>query len=254
MSWQEQELCFSKTMKINLNYQHNGYIPVVHIGKYLNEYTRAICADGNLSRKKSIALGGIVPNLLRKPRAMPYTDILNGLLHVRDLFAGKAIHVFGVGGTATLHLIALLGFDSVDSSGWRNRAARGVIQLPGSGERIIAELGNWRGRRPSDEEWRKLSTCRCPACQRHGLDGLKANKLEGFCNRATHNLWILLQEVKWLKGHIRAGTYENNYSKRLDNSRYRPLVGELLKLLEEGNTKESGVTKKPARDALPAQP
>src|SRR5262249_13087208 len=149
MSRQKQRSCFDRTMEVNRTYQHDGYVPIVHIGRYLEQYTACILADDQLSGKKSIAPGALVPNLLRKPKAMPYRDVLAGLLHVRRAFADKKIHVFGVGGTATLHLTALLGFDSVDSSGWRNRAARGIVQLPGSGERMVAELGNWRGRRPS---------------------------------------------------------------------------------------------------------
>src|SRR4051812_49394599 len=38
---------------------------------------------------------------------MPYTSVLAGLHHVRNIFEKKSIHVFGVGGTATLHLAAL---------------------------------------------------------------------------------------------------------------------------------------------------
>ena len=120
---QKQRGCFDKTMRVNLSYQHNGYVPVVHIGKHLMDYTAHVIADAKLSRKRRIALGAIVPNLLRKPKAMAYTDVLADLLHVRQIFRNKSIHVFGVGGTSTLHLTALLGFDSVDSSGWRNRAA-----------------------------------------------------------------------------------------------------------------------------------
>ena len=121
-----------------------------------------------------------------------------------------------------------MGFDSVDSSGWRNRAARGIVQLPGSGERLAAELGSWRGRTPSAEEWETLRRCRCPACREHGLPGLRAKKLRGFCCRATHNLWVILRENQWLTRHISRGTYRQNYRRRLDNSVYRPLIDELL--------------------------
>ncbi len=231
MSPQKQRGCFEKTMRVNLKYQHNGYVPVVHIGAHLLRYTARVNADERLSKKPSIALGGIVPNLLRKPKAMPYNDILAGLRHVRTIFDDKCIHVFGVGGTSTLHLTALLGFDSVDSSGWRNRAARGIIQLPGSGERLTADLGNWRGRSPSASEWKMLRRCGCPTCRSHGVRGLKATKLHGFCCRATHNLWVLLEENDWLRRHIADGTYATNYVARVDNSTYRPLIDELLKQL-----------------------
>ena len=230
MSGEIQRTCFDRTMEVNRKYQHNGYVPVVHIGKHITEYTECITSDEKLSKKKCIALGGIVPNLLRKPKAVPYSDVLADLQHVRQVFADKSIHVFGVGGTATLHLTALLGFDSVDSSGWRNRAARGIVQLPGSGERMIAELGKWRGRRPSEVEWRILGKCKCPACTVHKLEGLKASKLHGFCCRATHNLWVLLEENRWLTRHVPAGTYRRNYARRVDNSIYRPLIDEVLVL------------------------
>ncbi len=115
--------------------------------------------------KTAIALGGIVPNLLRSPSAIPYRMILDNLRYVRQTFADKHIHVFGIGGTATLHLAALLEMDSVDSSGWRSRAARGIVQLPGCGDRSVANLGSWRGREPDATEWERLRCCPCPACQ-----------------------------------------------------------------------------------------
>jgi 7-cyano-7-deazaguanine tRNA-ribosyltransferase len=231
MSRQKQRGCFDKTMRMNLGYQHNGYVPVVHIGSHLLKFTDQVIANKKLTKKPAIALGGIVPNLLRKPKAMAYTDILEGLLHTRTIFKKKRIHVFGVGGTSTLHLTALLGFDSVDSSGWRNRAARGIVQLPGCGERLVAELGKWRGRNPSNKEWEILRACQCPACRLHGLDGLKATKLHGFCCRATHNLWILLEENSWLRQHIDGETYRKNFDARVDNSIYRPIINSLLDLL-----------------------
>jgi 7-cyano-7-deazaguanine tRNA-ribosyltransferase len=235
MSARKQRACYDKTMTVNRTYQQNGYIPVIHIGKYLPQFISCVSADGGLSKKSGIALGGIVPNLLRKAKAIPYADVLTGLRHVREAFRDKSIHVFGVGGTATLHLTALFGFDSVDSSGWRNRAARGIVQLPGCGERLVANLGSWRGRTPSPAEWAILRICRCPACRKHGLKGLKAKKLLGFCCRATHNLWILLEENRWLAKHISAGTYERRYALRLDNSIYKSLINETLVLLKEAS-------------------
>jgi 7-cyano-7-deazaguanine tRNA-ribosyltransferase len=231
MTPQQRRGCFDRTMSVNRNYGHDGYVPVVHIGRHLADYTAGVNADAALAKKPALALGGIVPNLLRKPKAIPYADVLAGLCHARRTFAGKSLHVFGVGGTATLHLTSLLGFDSADSSGWRNRAARGIVQLRGSGERLVAELGKWRGREPSAAEWQALGRCRCPACRRFGTAGLRANKLHGFRCRATHNLWILLEEGRWLGKHVPAATYARNYRKRVDNSIYRPLIKELLGLL-----------------------
>jgi 7-cyano-7-deazaguanine tRNA-ribosyltransferase len=152
MTYEEQKSCFVQTMRANIEYHQNGYTPVIHISHFLRNYLLKIEAHPRLSKKRSIALGGMVPNLLRTPKAVPYQDVLSSLRHVRRTFADKEIHVFGIGGTATLHLAALLGVDSVDFSGWRNRAARGIVQLPGCGDRMVADLGSWRGRRPSAEE------------------------------------------------------------------------------------------------------
>jgi queuine/archaeosine tRNA-ribosyltransferase len=126
----------------------------------------------------------------------------------------------------------LLGIDSIDSSGWRNRAARGIIQLPGSGDRIIAELGSWKGRSLSQQEVKILRACLCPACQREGIRGLKATGVRGFRNRATHNLWTLLQEAKWIEKNMAAETYYEEYKEHLDNTIYRPLIEYLVNRLD----------------------
>jgi 7-cyano-7-deazaguanine tRNA-ribosyltransferase len=230
MSNATQRRCFNSTMDANHAYNRDGYVPVIHIGGLLDEYISAILRSPKLLAKNRIALGAIVPNLLRAPKAVPYDTVLQSLSHVRATFRAKALHVFGVGGTSTIHLAALLGINSVDSSGWRNRAARGIVQLPGSGDRMIANLGKWRGRVPNKEEWAKLACCRCPACAANGMKGLKADGLGGFCNRATHNLWVLLEEARWMAKHLEAETYAKNYRRRLDNSTYLPLIKRLLEL------------------------
>jgi queuine/archaeosine tRNA-ribosyltransferase len=232
MSWQTQMACFRKTMAMNQRYQRDGFVPVVHAGRYLGRYIDEIQRHPRLSEKECIALGALVPNLLRTPKAAAYSSILDDLLTVRNRFKGKRIHVFGIGGTATLHLAALLGFDSADSSGWRNRAARGIIQLPGSGERLVANLGKWRGKEPSKDELRQLSECGCPACLRDGVPGLRAHGIEGFSNRATHNLWILLQEVRWVDARLAKGTYERRYRFRLKNTVYLPIIKKVLEQLQ----------------------
>jgi 7-cyano-7-deazaguanine tRNA-ribosyltransferase len=233
----EQRLCLNRTMRVNRSFQHDGYVPVAHISHLLNEYVVRIKAHPRLAAKPHVALGAIVPNLLRASKAMPYKYVLDSLKNFRRDFSDKQIHVFGIGGTATLHLAMLIGMDSVDSSGWRNRAARGMIQLPGSGERVITALGSWRGRPLSHKEMRTLRACLCPACQLEGVRGLKASGMRGFCNRATHNLWTLLEEAKWVERHLTAGTYNETYKEHLDNTIYRPLIEYLVNALPEQNAK-----------------
>lgn len=224
MSRAEVEECFRRTMAMNRRAACRPEIPVIHIGPLLGDYLAALEADERLAARADLGLGGIVPNLLRAPKALPYREILDGLRVARERLAGKRIHLFGVGGIATLHLAALLGIDSADSSGWRNRAARGIVQLPGHGDRSVANLGSWRGREPSLEEWAELERCRCPACRTYGPEGLRQTKIAGFCNRATHNLWTLLEEGKLIRAHLRAGSYVDWYAGHIRNSIYRPLI------------------------------
>ncbi len=228
MSTTEQHRCFSRTMRMNLAYRVDGYVPVVHVGQFLDAYLQALAGQAALAHKRSVALGGIVPNLLRAPKAIPYDDVLRSLREVRRFFPNRTVHVFGLGGTATTHLAALLGVDSFDSSGWRNRAARGIVQLPGRGDRTVADLGNWRGRRADETERKLLAECRCPACRETGLAGLMKNGVDGFANRATHNLSVLLDEVALIESHLADGTYRSWYQAHLDNSIYLPLVRALV--------------------------
>jgi queuine/archaeosine tRNA-ribosyltransferase len=222
--------CLRRTMANNLAYEQDGFVPVIHISHVLGQYLREVAASPTLSRKPRIALGGIVPNLLRAPKAMPYTNVLASVKQVRTAFAAKDLHVFGIGGTATLHLAAILGIDSADSSGWRSRAARGIVQLPGGGDRTVVKLGSWRGRRPDASEWERLRACQCPACLAHGVDGLTANELFGFSSRAVHNLWILLEEARAIDEHMKAGTYGTWYADHLDNSIYTPLIRDAIRM------------------------
>ena len=237
MSDYKQNKCLEKTMEVNQEFSYDGYVPILHVSRRLNKYIRLFDADEKLRKKPIFAIGGIVPNLLRAPKALSHKKILNSIYKVRETFANQKLHLFGVGGTATLHVAALLGMDSVDSVGWRARAARGLVQLPGSGERTVAKLGNWRGREPDAQEWKVLKECQCPACQKYGLEGLKKDKTFGFCNRATHNLWTLLEENRMIQENLEAGTYAEWYKEHLHNSIYRPLIDRLVeKHLEESDS------------------
>lgn len=105
----------------------------------------------------------------------------------------------------------------------------GDVLGPLAQDQLVADLGNWRGRQPSAAEWTTLRACQCPACRDYGVRGLRASKLHGFCCRATHNLWVLLEENAWLKQHVGGGTYRDNYAGRVGNSIYRPIIEELRK-------------------------
>ena len=228
----EQIRCLKRTMAVNHKYSRDGYVPILHISRQLDEYLRQFEANERLRSKLIYAIGGIVPNLLRTPKAMGYKEVLDKLHRVRATFANRELHLFGVGGTATLHIAALLGINSVDSSGWRIRAARGIVQLPGIGDRTVADLGNWKNREPNPEELKKLKACQCPACQMYGLEGLQANRTHGYCNRATHNLWTLLEENRMIQKHLAEKTYAKWYKGHLHNSTYRPLIDHIVEMCD----------------------
>jgi 7-cyano-7-deazaguanine tRNA-ribosyltransferase len=97
---------------------------------------------------------------------------------------------------------------------------------------MIANLGKWKGRKPSCNEWQKLRECCCPACIGFGVQGLKRNGIEGLCNRACHNLWVLLEEATWIKEQLVAKRYSDLYKDRLDNSTYLPLIESLVNINE----------------------
>ena len=228
MSYYKQSKCLEKTMEVNQEFSYDGYVPILHVSRRLNKYISLFNEDEKLQKKPIFAIGGIVPNLLRAPKAMSHKKILNSIYKVRETFANQKLHLFGVGGTSTLHVAALLKMDSVDSVGWRTRAARGIVQLPGIGDRSVVSLGNWKIREPNSQELEKLRKCQCPACQKYGLEGLKKNKTFGFCNRATHNLWTLLEENRMIQEHLRAKTYAEWYKEHLHNSTYQPLIDLLV--------------------------
>lgn len=52
MAWQTQAACFRKTMAINRSYQHDGYVPVVHVGRYLTRYIDEIERRPRLAKKR----------------------------------------------------------------------------------------------------------------------------------------------------------------------------------------------------------
>jgi 7-cyano-7-deazaguanine tRNA-ribosyltransferase len=241
MTPDEQWNFLHRTLHVNLAYRRDGYVPVIHASQTLADCLKLFRSDPDLMAKPVVAVGGLVPNLLRSSHARPYSEVLDGLTAVRQAFAGKQLHVFGVGGNSTLHLVELLGFDSADSSGWRNRAIRGLIQLPGTGDRAAVKLGNWRGRPPSEKEWERLRECQCPGCTANGAEGLTATGMRGFSTRAVHNLWVLLEEARLVEQHLADGSYATWYPEHLDNTIYRPLIDRLVSSVKEHRHCKAGV-------------
>lgn len=71
------------------------------------------------------------------------------------------------------------------------------------------------------------------------FEGLKAGRTAGFCNRATHNLWTLLDEARQIDEHLAAGPYVDWYPSHLDNSIYRPLIDRLVEYVQRAGASQS---------------
>ena len=218
-SRQRQKRLFEKTVTVLDTHSNDGFCPVIHPGPWLGGYLAAI---SRLKQTRQLAIGGLVPHLLNSPGAQR-RETIKMLCRVRREFSGK-IHAFGIGGIVTLHLAAAIGIDSVDSSGWRQRAARGLILLRGRGERQAVKLGTWKGRKLSRDEWSELDGCRCPSCRRRESGGLRDHGVEGFAHRAVHNLYVLLAEAILINRHLTEGDFPAWTSGRLGSHPMSDLV------------------------------
>ena len=105
------------------------------------------------------------------------------------------------------------------------------MQLPGCGERLIAELGNWRGRRPSDIEWEILEGVPVPRVPSAWTRWLESHQASRLLLQGHPQSMDTLEENRWLRHHIDGKTYAQNFDARVDNSIYLPIIGGLLKLL-----------------------
>jgi 7-cyano-7-deazaguanine tRNA-ribosyltransferase len=201
---------------------------VVHIGPYFLEFFNITVRT---LKPRQIAIGGMVP-YVRFSRGAKTRLAIELLAKARKSFDGL-LHVFGFGGGVTsLHIAAALNIDSTDSSGWRVRAARGLILVPGRGERIMKHLNGPKGRAPSREDFAALENCECPPCRTVGMHALAMLGRPGFEHRATHNLWVLSRESALLNGH-RGRDLRTWSLARLNNSQRRFLPEHAFKLAGE---------------------
>jgi 7-cyano-7-deazaguanine tRNA-ribosyltransferase len=159
-----------------------------------------------------VGLGGVVPHLMaitrnfRFGRDMAAKLKLVDLLHqrfsvARETFPKSRLHVFGAGGTVSIAMALRAGADSVDSSGWRVRAAFGCILGPwGRQLRIRSRANSPRLFRRSLQE--AVNGCRCPVCTGN-VDSKYATQLvKSFDSRATHNLWMQFSDLKRVRAKL----------------------------------------------------
>lgn len=126
------------------------------------------------------------------------------------------VHMMGWGSSPLmLHLGYYLGIKSLDSAGYRRKAAYGKIILPGRGERHLGITSssfssNMEDAKDKNDLYALLNQCTCPICitNQYALyDDWKA--------RAIHNEWVMKQEGIIAENLLQMGI--DVYEKYLDN-------------------------------------
>jgi len=201
--------------------KNNGKIalmPVLH-GYSLKELKNACDQIKRINENPMlVGLGSLVPLLFNMKGSNrfknPRNFVIDATRLVRKEFPNSLLHTFGVGSTKTMHLMYSLGVDSLDSSGWRLKAAYGNIQLPGVSDRNPTSRNN--GRSSLNEKEKKiLEQCECPTCKNKSLEE-KIKSLDGpFPPRALHNAWVYVQERESYIKSLNEGTSREFTEKRL---------------------------------------
>ncbi len=197
-------LANTRIMLANHNMDCTELVPVIH-GHELSKIEWFIDELNKISSFNYLGIGSLVPSVFSTKGAGGISNVVEIVNFVRKKLVDKRIHVFGIGSNLTMHLMFYAGADSVDSSGWRTKAAYGAIQLPGIGDRYItSRTRNKTYRDVSEEEKQILASCGCPICTTEGLKKLR----KSFKSRAMHNAWVYQEEVKKARELIKFGKYE----------------------------------------------
>jgi 7-cyano-7-deazaguanine tRNA-ribosyltransferase len=189
-------------------------IPVIHghSPQTVSWYIRVL---KRISDFETYGIGSLVPSVFNTKGAGGIYNVLKIVSYVKKKVPDKRIHVFGIGSTLTMHLMFYVGADSVDSSGWRTKAAFGAIQLSGVGDRYITPRKRHKiYPNLSSVEKELLAECRCPICRKEGLKELR----KSFEARALHNSWVYQKEIEKTRELIKEGEYEDYLQKILTRS------------------------------------
>lgn len=201
-------------------------VPVVH-GHKLEEIEWFLQELDKISAFDFLGIGSLVPSVFSTKGAGGIANVVEIVNFVRKKLPERRIHVFGVGSALTMHLMFYAGADSVDSSGWRTKAAYGAIQLPGIGDRYITPRKRHKTYRDlSENEKEILAQCECPVCKKEGLETLK----KSFTARALHNAWVFQKEIEIARKMIENNEYESYAQKVLENSAFYNVFEYAMKL------------------------
>ncbi|KKK54318.1 hypothetical protein LCGC14_3085950, partial [marine sediment metagenome] len=119
---------------------------------------------------KFIGIGSLVPLVksMKGSKKNGIESFIYALITLRKLLPHSFIHAFGIGGTMA-YLGILGGIDSYDSNGWIQKAAYGVIQLPGVSDRFLKKENH---KRPNIINGRKQNISYLPLLEENNFEPL----------------------------------------------------------------------------------
>ncbi|MEX2681824.1 MAG: tRNA-guanine transglycosylase [Candidatus Sigynarchaeota archaeon] len=175
------------------------------------------------------------------------TAIIKAILHVRSELPNTFIHLLGVGGTMA-YLGVLCGADSFDFAGWVQKAAYGVIQLPGVSDRFIQQ--RVRRKALTMQEKFKFFECTCHACKFNFENPVSMLDFDSDIDRASarrlrslHNVHVFETEMYVMARFIYEGIIELFVRDRLKSSVLRKYINDFketyknYRVSEENNQK-----------------
>lgn len=196
-------------------------LPVVH-GCTPEQLKNACKELKKLVWPKAIGIGSLVPLITSPNYGVAKQFVIDAIRIVRREFPNSFLHVFGIGGTTTMHLMFSLGVDSVDSMSWRLKAGYGAIQLPGTGDRFISppEQGHRKG--IGKHEQKLLTNCLCPICKGKTIEERKENfnnlNPSTYQKRAIHNAYVFKEEEGEFRKKLKSGEVKEFVNERLKHT------------------------------------
>lgn len=205
-----------------------SYLPVIHTVSDdldLLKYSLKKLGETIGHKPNIIGIGSLVPLVksMKGSKKNGIESFLYTLITLRKRLPNSFIHAFGIGGTMA-YLALLAGIDSYDSNGWIQKAAYGVIQLPGISDRFLRKedhnrpyLIKNRKQRNCKEPINEIDMfmkCRCEACQPFFRDNWKDKdwelKQKAFIGRdqkakklrAIHNVSLYQSEILRIREEI----------------------------------------------------
>ncbi|KKN49868.1 hypothetical protein LCGC14_0638330 [marine sediment metagenome] len=238
-------------------------LPVIHtVSNDLELLEYGLREIENISGEvpKFIGVGSLVPLVksMKGSKKNGIESFIYALITLRKLLPHSFIHAFGIGGTMA-YLGILGGIDSYDSNGWIQKAAYGVVQLPGISDRFLKKEDHNRpyliqGRKPRNSknivnEIDMFMKCKCSACQPFYKEIWNESewklKQKAFIGRdqspkilrAIHNVSLYQSEIILMRKAIKNDRLEQFVRKRLRNSIYYKYVN-FTKKLESKNIED----------------